>query len=214
MTLTAPCYSQSEYWEYFDIRYSGLRVLDLGSSAGSFSRSRSRSFEPSRRSLTEAALYVSVDINRSAKPMVTADAHQLPFASESFDVVVANNVIEHLQDPACGVAEMKRVLRPRGIVLYTIPFLYPVHEAPHDYTRFTAYGLRRLFREFQLIEVHARGGAFSTIAQLIFLATRGAGLAGPPLRVVMYPLLWMMVQLDRWDRSEAFTRVYYGKLRR
>jgi SAM-dependent methyltransferase len=214
MRLTAPCYSHSDYQQYFDIGYSGLSVLDIGSSAGSFSESRW--FKQPAGSLSRASLYVSLDIDLSAKPIVSADAHRLPFEDESFDVIVANNVIEHLKNPALGVAEMRRVLRPEGTILYTIPFLYPVHEAPNDYTRFTASGLRQLFSEFRSVEILPRGGLFSTIAQLIFLATHGAGprRVGSALRAVLYPFLWAFVQLDRWDRTEAFTRVYYGKLRR
>jgi SAM-dependent methyltransferase len=214
MSLSAPCYSPANYWQSFDISYAGMRVLDIGSSIGSFSRSRA--FDRSRRSLREASLYVSLDIRPSARPVVTADAHRLPFKSESFDIIVANNVIEHLADAPLGVAEMRRVLRPGGTLLYTIPFLYPVHEAPRDYARFTEHGLRHLFREFGSVEVHPRGGLFSTVAQFAFLATRAADplLVGGAARTLLYPFAWALVQLDRWDRSGAFARVYYGKLRR
>jgi hypothetical protein len=100
--------------------------------------------------------------------------------------------------------------------LYTIPFLYPIHESPHDYTRFTEFGLRHLFRDFGTVEIHSRGGFFSTVAQFVFLATRSADavLIGALLRGLLYPFAWSLVQLDRWDRSKAFARAYYGKLRR
>ena len=214
MTLTAPCYSRSDYWRHFRIDYAGLAVLDLGSSQGSFAASPG--FVGALKALAQARLHISLDVETRARPRVVGDAQRLPFPSECFDVVIANNVIEHLEDPQLGTAEILRVVRPSGLVLFTVPFLYPVHEAPHDFTRFTVYGLQRLFRDFSSIEVHSRGGWFSTVAQLVFLATRGAdrwGL-GVPLRAVLYPFLWVFVQLDRWDRSEAFTRVYYGTLRR
>jgi SAM-dependent methyltransferase len=213
MSITAPCYSRVDYWRYFDIDYSGLRVLDLGSSAGSYAR---REFGSARNRLANASVHVSVDVNASVRPAVVGDAQSLPFASESFDVILANNVIEHLREPDAGVAEMRRVLRPGGTILYTIPFLYPVHEAPHDYVRFTAHGLRQLFREFSEVDVQARGGWFSTVAQLVFLLTHGTdrvGIGGA-LRVVLYPFLWAFVQLDRLDTTQAFTRVYFGRLRK
>ena len=214
MTLAAPCYDRSDYWRYFELDYSGLRVLDIGSSAGSYDRREE--FRGARAGLRRAATYVTVDIDPSARPHVVGDAHLLPFADRSFDVILANNVIEHLSEPAVGVREMRRVLAPGGQVLYTIPFLYPVHEAPHDYTRFTRYGLTRLFREFSAAEIHARGGVFSTLAQLVFLLSRAADRVrlGGVLRAVMYPGLWLAVRLDRFDTSDAFTRVYYGRLRK
>ena len=111
---------------------------------------------------------------------------------------------------------MRRVLSGRGEVLYTIPFMYPVHEAPHDYQRFTRHGLERLFRNFNAVEIHARGGFFSTLAQLLFLLTRAADRArlGWLLRALAYPVLWLLVQLDRFDHSDAFVRVYYGRVRK
>lgn len=214
MTLTAPCYDRTDYWRYFELDYAGLRVLDLGSSIGSYDKRGE--FSGARAGIAKAAVHVSFDIDPSARPSVIGDAHALPFADGSFDVVLANNVIEHLHDPALGVAEMRRVLAAKGQVLYTIPFLYPVHEAPRDYTRFTRYGLERLFRGFSAVEIHARGGFFSTLAQLIFLLARALDTVklGGVLRAICYPGLWLVVRLDRFDRSDAFARAYYGRLRK
>jgi SAM-dependent methyltransferase len=211
---SAPCYTPGDYWSYFALDYRGRRVLDVGSSAGSFA-GRSR-FTGARQALSDATLVASVDVNARATPSVVADGHELPFASESFDVVLANNVIEHLHDPAVGVAEMRRVLRPGGDLLFTIPFLYPIHESPHDYTRFTVHGLRRLFRDFADADIRERGGVFSTVAQFAFMMTRAADPVrlGGALRAVLYLPLLGLVQLDRFDRSHAFTRVYYGRLRK
>jgi SAM-dependent methyltransferase len=46
----------------------------------------------------------------------TADAQDVPFADDSFDVVVSNHMLYHLPEPALGVAEIARVLRPGGVV--------------------------------------------------------------------------------------------------
>lgn len=211
--LAAPCYDRSDYWSYFDMDYSGLRVLDIGSSAGSFDKRDE--FGAAKGSVGRARQYVSLDVDVRARPGVVGDGHALPFRDATFDVVIANNVIEHLHDPARGVGEMRRALRPGGQLLYTIPFLYPIHEAPHDYTRFTRYGLARLFRDFSSVEIRERGGYFSTQAQFIFLLTRGLDRAGAGgiARALLYPFLWLAVRLDRFDRSGAFARVYYGRLR-
>lgn len=211
---SAPCYTPADYWSFFALDYRGRRVLDVGSSAGSFT-GRSQ-FTNAQTALANAALVASVDVNASAKPSIVADGHDLPFASDSFDVVLANNVIEHLRDPAGGVAEMRRVLKPGGELLFTIPFLYPIHESPHDYTRFTVHGLRRLFRDFAEVDIRERGGVFSTIAQFAFMMTRAADPArlGGAIRAAIYLPLLGLVQLDRFDRSHAFTRVYYGRLRK
>lgn len=80
------------------------------------------------------------------------DAHELPFASGSFDAVVIQAVLEHLIDPAQCVREMHRVLKPDGLVFAETPFMQQVHMGAYDFTRYTLAGHRRLFRDFERLE--------------------------------------------------------------
>lgn len=96
------------------------------------------------------------------------DGHALPFASSVFDQIVCSEVLEHLVNPQIAVAEMFRVLKPRGQLLLTTPFVYPLHEAPHDYQRFTQYGLVHLFKPyFQIQEIRALFTEEQTMAVLL-----------------------------------------------
>ena len=212
MTLAAPCYSHHDYWGYFHQDYTGLSVLDIGSSIGSFKKSSK--FRDVLHSLKNVRVYVSLDINPGARPVILGDAHSIPFLNEMFDVILANNVIEHLHDPIRGVNEMRRILRPGGTLYFTIPFLYPVHEAPNDYMRLTRFGLERLFSDFSQVEILSRGGWFSSVSLLIFKLTHALDLLhlGSCARVMLFPFFWMLVKLDRFDTTEAFTRVFFGKL--
>jgi SAM-dependent methyltransferase len=185
--------------------------MDVGSSAGSFRHSR---FGHILQATQQASAYVTVDINRNALPSVVADAHGLPFCNDTFDIVIANNLIEHLRSPEIGISEIRRVLKPAGLVLFTTPFLYPIHEAPHDFVRFTKFGLQHLFRDFTAVEILERGGWFSAVSNLIFKLTHALDpvFVGEIMRWILYLPLWGLVQLDRFDNSGAFTRVYYGTL--
>jgi SAM-dependent methyltransferase len=78
-----------------------------------------------------------------ARPDVFADARKLPLADASVDTVLILEVMEHLQHPADALAEIARVLRPDGKLLLSMPFLYPIHDAPHDFQRLTRFGLMR-----------------------------------------------------------------------
>ena len=77
------------------------------------------------------------------RPDLFADASELPLADASVDTVVILEVMEHLRRPREALQEIVRVLRPQGRLLLTMPFLYPIHDAPHDYQRLTIHGLAR-----------------------------------------------------------------------
>lgn len=75
----------------------------------------------------------------------------LPFDDRSFDTVLLTDVLEHIARPAALLGEVARVLAPGGSAIVTVPFLYWVHEAPHDYFRYTEHGLRALCAEAGLL---------------------------------------------------------------
>jgi len=78
-----------------------------------------------------------------AAPDVFADAAALPLPDASMDGVVCLEVLEHVPDPARVIREIARVLKPGASAWLSMPFLYPVHDAPFDFQRYTEYGLRR-----------------------------------------------------------------------
>jgi SAM-dependent methyltransferase len=98
----------------------GLRVLDLGCRAGALTER-----------YAAGNTVVGVDVDRDALASATqrlgietvwADAEEpLPFLDGSFDVVVAGELLEHLADPAATVAESRRVLRPDGAFVGSVP---------------------------------------------------------------------------------------------
>jgi len=79
---------------------------------------------------------------------LVCDAHDIPFADESFDAVISVAVLEHVLDPVRCVAEMTRVIRPDGFVYSVTPFMQQVHMGRYDFQRFSHLAHRRLFRHF------------------------------------------------------------------
>ncbi|MBI3244041.1 MAG: class I SAM-dependent methyltransferase [Chloroflexi bacterium] len=112
---------------------------------------------------------VGMDIEPGRGVHVIADAHYLPFAANSFQQIVCSEVLEHLADPAQAAREMGRVVNDGGQLFLTTPFVYPVHEAPYDYQRFTVYGLTRLFdlAGFQIRQIKPLFDEEQTLAILI-----------------------------------------------
>jgi len=67
----------------------------------------------------------------------------LPFEDGRFDTILLTDVLEHIAEPALLWREMARILAPGGSIILAAPFMYCVHEAPHDYARHTEFALRR-----------------------------------------------------------------------
>lgn len=98
---------------------------------------------------------------------IVADAHNLPMIpSGSFDAVLCTEVLEHLHTPSRAIAEFHRVLKPGGLLLLSTRFIFPLHDVPGDYYRFTKYGLRHLLRDFEIVELQEESGTIETLAVL------------------------------------------------
>jgi SAM-dependent methyltransferase len=86
-----------------------------------------------------------------------------PLRSSTFDAVLMLNVLEHLTDGRSTLREIHRILRPGGVLILAVPFLYHVHAAPDDFHRFTASALRQLCLDsgFKTVQIDEHGtGSF------------------------------------------------------
>lgn len=107
---------------------------------------------------------VESDVWLSDRTHLVCDAHQIPFEGETFDGVVIQAVLEHVADPERCVREVRRVLKPDGLVYAETAFLQQVHAGRHDFARFTPVGHRRLFRGFEQIAAGAAAGPAVALA--------------------------------------------------
>ena len=93
----------------------------------------------------------------------------IPIKSESIDIVILNNFIEHFQDTLYILNESSRVLKKSGVVIAGVPFLMQAHQVPMDYVRYTTHGLREVFRkaELDIVEIITPCTVYETITSLI-----------------------------------------------
>ncbi len=70
-----------------------------------------------------------------------------PFADDEFDSLLVTQVLEHVFEPDNFLQECRRVLRPKGKALITVPFVWDEHEQPYDYARYTHFGLKHLLTQ-------------------------------------------------------------------
>ena len=154
---------------------SSARVLDLGADDSPYQK-----FFPNR---------VSVDVEARPGVDVVGDAHALPFRDGEFEMILCTEVLEHLHDPARAISEMRRVLCSNGLLILTTRFLYPIHDAPGDYFRFTRYGLEYLLRDWDILELVEESETQETIGILAHrLGLQARFLCGPIGKI--FALLW------------------------
>ena len=171
------------------------KVLDIGSSKGDHLE-----YFPNR---------VSLDIDPARNPEIVGDAEKLPFEDSSFGVIVCSEVFEHIPDTHQAVREMKRVLRPGGLLVLTTRFAFPVHDSPGDFWRFTPYGLQKMFDGWDIIEVATETNSFETIAVLLQRIMFQSKLKGGK---VTKAFLWALASFIQ--RLSFLTIEEYGDIKR
>ncbi len=112
--------------------------------------------------------YIKIDIDSSHNPDIVGSVENIPFETGSIDSIISTQVLEHVKNPAKAVSEFYRVLKTGGYCLVTVPQLNELHEEPHDYFRFTKYGLEEIFSHagFKIILIERQGGFWSANMQM------------------------------------------------
>lgn len=160
---------------------------------------------------------VGLDIERrSGATSVIGVADRLPFSAGTFDVVVCSEVIEHLPEPGRALSEMVRVLKPGGKLILTWPFMYGLHELPHDYSRPTEFAIVRTLSEsgVAVTVMRRRGGViglvYTILADHLVAAASRAGEVIVLLKPVSWVIVGMMKCLNRFVAWVSMARTPRG----
>jgi SAM-dependent methyltransferase len=152
---------------------------------------------------------VMVDVDPARGPDIVADAHALPFADNSFDLLLCTEMLEHVVDPPRALSEMRGVLKPDGRLLLTTRFVYPLHDTPNDYFRFTRFGLEYLLREWSDVVIAPELSTMETLGALLQRITFQTDMRGGKLTKAIFTLVaWCCTKGDRLIRRE------YGDIHR
>lgn len=97
------------------------------------------------------------------------DGRTMPFEDKEFDSLLLNQVFEHVFNPNEFLQEVNRVTKTGGMFLMTVPFVWDEHEQPHDYARYSSFGLKHILSEngFEIIEHRKSNNGIEVIFQLI-----------------------------------------------
>ena len=114
--------------------------------------------------------YTGIDVgsNRGGADIIYV-GETFPVDSESYDAVICTEVLEHVFNPDKFLSEINRVLKHHGTLLLTVPFLWSEHEQPHDYARYSSFGVKFLVEKhgFTIIKQNKTGIGVIAIIQLI-----------------------------------------------
>jgi SAM-dependent methyltransferase len=187
----------------------GARVLDAGAGEGQY------------RGHFARQRYCGVDLAVGdhswdySRLDALADLRALPFRSGTFDAAIHIVTIEHLCEPGEALQEMARTLAPGAVLLVAAPHAWEVHQAPHDYFRYTRYGLAYLLEKagFEICEMRAAGGYFRLLARrllngLQFFTGGIRWLCFIPAAILLVPPALILPLLDSLDGDRNFTVGY------
>ena len=111
--------------------------------------------------------YIGVDLepteyHHDVKPDLYWNGSEIPLQDSSVDFVLATEFLEHYFDTASVLKEIRRVLKPEGILFFTVPTVWPIHEAPYDYHRFSPFALEEHFKKAQFSDsnIKSLGGPY------------------------------------------------------
>lgn len=154
---------------------------------------------------------VSLDIDPARDPDIVADV--ITFESPNhFDAIIMIEVLEHVRHPFSAIENVHRLLKPGGTLYMSTPFLFPVHDRPMDFFRYTNYGLEHLCSAFESAIVRARDSWAETLCVLLARMFKersyGAQLFAPfavTIAALCYPIA---IGLSKLIRSDSFTTGY------
>jgi SAM-dependent methyltransferase len=179
-----------------------VRLLDAGAGEGNYKHH----FAKQR--------YVGLDLGigdaawNYSRLDVVGTLENLPFPDATFDACINIVTLEHVTDPQRVLCEISRTLAPGGRLLLVAPLEWEEHQQPHDYFRYTRYGLEFLLKRagFSEISIVPVGGIFRLISRRLFNALQF--FPGPLIflaAIFLVPPALILPLFDSLDRRRSFT---------
>ena len=185
------------------------RVLDAGAGEGQY------------RMYFSGHSYTGVDLGvgdsrwNYSNLSALADLNALPFRSATFDAAVNIVTLEHLTDPQLAILEIARVLKPGGLLFLVAPLEWEEHQQPHDFFRYTKFGLQLLLERagFSVLQMLPAGGFFRLLSRrllnsLQFLMRGPRWILFVPAALLLVPLSLLAPAFEPLDPHRNFTLGY------
>ena len=155
---------------------------------------------------------VGFDFVKREKVDKTGDIHKLPFKDKEFDIVLCTEVLEHSHSPRIAISEMNRVLETGGKLILTTRFVFPLHDSPFDFFRYTKYGLKELFKDWEIIELREEMGTMETLGTLLQRLAFQIDFKGGKITKVFFLVLAKFVSKTSFLIKEEFGKRHSGNI--
>jgi SAM-dependent methyltransferase len=112
--------------------------------------------------------YITLNIDIKYQPDIVSNAASLPIKTASVDSVLLMEVLEHVLEPELVISEISRVLKEKGYLIFSMPFLFKIHAAPFDFQRYTSSKIENMFQRnnLEIIQLEITGCFFTTMYDL------------------------------------------------
>ncbi len=101
------------------------------------------------------------------------DGFNIPLPENSIDSVLLTEVLEHCPEPKLVLKDIHRVLKQDGTVIFSVPFIWYLHESPWDFYRYTPFAIKKMFEEngfrFEILETYGSNDLSFLHSYLIWL---------------------------------------------
>ncbi|KKR29756.1 MAG: Methyltransferase type 11 [Candidatus Woesebacteria bacterium GW2011_GWA1_39_8] len=161
---------------------------------------------------------INVDFHPFENVNFVADIMNLPFADNTTDAVICEEVLEHVKDPKAVVSEMYRVMKPGALVYVVVPFVFSFHSSPSDYYRWSKMGLKELMNDFDEIDCGMRSGGGAALSWVLaeFMATilsfglkKAHQILFMAFLVLFAPLCYLDYIFHKFPLSENIAATFY-----
>jgi SAM-dependent methyltransferase len=154
-----------------------------------------------------------LDVDPKRNPNIVADlCDWVP--DRPYDCVILSEVLEHVRYPDRAMATALAALRPAGKLILTVPFIFPIHDRPYDYFRYTRFGVEHLLSRFASVRIEERNSWPEAVLVLLLRSwsssNRWVNFASPAIVATalgLYPAAWL---LGRLAPSDFLTTGYFA----
>jgi SAM-dependent methyltransferase len=161
----------------------------------------------------KVAQWIIADIEKSRNPDMVLDVCDMhTIKNESIDIINAIELFEHVKTPEKGIAECFRILRKEGIIIISMPFLYPIHADPFDFQRWTRAKWEYVLTQagFDIQSITPMGGLFTVLTDMLKYLNASTG----PLKYIgflAYPAFDLIAIFDRFigTHKSSYTTGYF-----